>query len=140
MAADTAHMSDYKYKLGNNRLGLWLFILSDSFLFIGLFVTRFYLLGGHRPELNQILGLIVTSVLLISSFFMNRAEVSIAHGDRKGFLNSTLITMLLGLTFLVGVVGVEWPLAGQHFGPGTGPEGAGVFLVAGVAGFPRPPG
>jgi len=36
MAADTAHMSDYKYKLGNNRLGLWLFILSDSFLFGGL--------------------------------------------------------------------------------------------------------
>ena len=38
MAADTAHMSDYKYKLGNNRLGLWLFILSDSFLFGGLLV------------------------------------------------------------------------------------------------------
>ncbi|HLE27700.1 MAG TPA: cytochrome c oxidase subunit 3 [Anaerolineales bacterium] len=137
MAAHTAAAphADYHSKLGNNRLGLWLFILSDSFVFIGLFVTRFYLLGGHRPELNQILGLIVTSVLLISSFFMNRAEVSIAHGDRKGFLNSTLITMLLGLTFLVGVVGVEWPLAGQHFGPDTGPEGAVFFMMTGMHAF-----
>jgi cytochrome c oxidase subunit 3 len=57
------------------------------------------------------LGLGVTSVLLVSSFFMNRAETSIAHGDTKGFLNGTLITMFLGTAFLIGVVGLEWQLA-----------------------------
>ena len=63
--------SGYRYKLGTNRLGLWLFILSDAFVFAGLLISRFYLLGDTRPHLDQTLGLIVTSVLLISSFFMS---------------------------------------------------------------------
>ncbi|MBE0699463.1 MAG: hypothetical protein IH586_21275, partial [Anaerolineaceae bacterium] len=70
---------DYAYRVATNRLGLWLFIISDSFVFGGLLVARFYLLGNHRPHLEQFLGLIVTSVLLISSFFMNRAEVQISQ-------------------------------------------------------------
>jgi len=124
---------EYRYKLGTNRLGLWLFILSDAFMFGGLYVTRFYLLGGHRPELNQVLGLIVTSVLLISSFFMNRAETSIAHGDRKGFILSTVITLALGLAFLVGVVGFEWGTA--HFGPADGPQGSVFYMMTGMHAF-----
>ena len=133
MAADTAHMSDYKYKLGNNRLGIWLFILSDSFLFGGLLVTRFYLLGGHRPELDQTLGLIVTSVLLLSSFFMNRAETAIAHGDRRNFVISTAITMILGVGFLIGVIGFEWRSA--PFGPGDGAQGSVFYMMTGMHAF-----
>lgn len=101
----------YAFKTGTFRVGLWLFLLSDAFVFGGLLVSRFNLLGMTRPHLNQTLGLVVTAVLLISSFFMNRAETSIANGDRKGFLNGTLITMILGLLFVVGVVGLEWQLA-----------------------------
>ena len=101
----------YAFKTGTNRIGLWLFLLSDSFVLAGLLVSRFNLLGMERPHLNQFLGLIVTSVLLISSFFMNRAETSMAHGDVKGFLNGTLITIILGSIFVVGVVGGEWQLA-----------------------------
>ncbi len=110
--ADTANLETYRQKVITNRLGLWLFILSDAFMFAGLYVARFNLLGTElRPEVNQILGLIVTSVLLASSFFMNRAEVAIAHGDKKAFLNSTLITIVLGTLFLIGVVGIEWPMS-----------------------------
>ena len=101
----------YAFKTGTNRIGLWLFLLSDSFVFAGLLVSRFNLLGMERPHLNQFLGLIVTAVLLVSSFFMNRAETSMAHGDTKGFLNGIMITMILGLGFVLGVVGVEWQLA-----------------------------
>jgi cytochrome c oxidase subunit III len=97
----------YAFKTGTNRIGLWLFLLSDAFVFGGLLVSRFNLLGMTRPHLNQLLGLAVTAVLLISSFFMT----SIAHGDQKGFLNGTLITMVLGLLFVIGVVGLEWQLA-----------------------------
>lgn len=118
------------YKLLTNRIGLWLFFISDSFVFCGLLVTRFYLLGGERPHLEQVLGLIVTSVLLISSFFMNRAEVSMAHGDRKGFVTSILVTIGLGIAFLVGVVGFEWQIA--PFGPGDGPEGAVFYMMTGM--------
>jgi cytochrome c oxidase subunit III len=124
---------DPAYKLQNNRIGLWLFIISDTFVFGGLLVSRFYLLGGQRPDLTQYLGLIVTSVLLISSFFMNRAEVSIAHGDRKGFITSTLVTMALGLAFLVGVLGFEWRLA--PFGPSDGAQGAVFYMMTGMHAF-----
>lgn len=123
----------YAHKLGNNRLGLWLFILSDSFVFAGLLVTRFYNMGSQRPELDQTLGLIVTSVLLVSSFFMNRAETAIAHGDRKTFLNSTLITMLLGVAFIIGVLGFEWRLA--PFKPWDGPAGPVFFMMTGTHAF-----
>jgi heme/copper-type cytochrome/quinol oxidase subunit 3 len=80
-AGDDQH--SLAYKVATSRLGLWLFLLSDSFVFGGLAVARFNLLGFTRPHLNQLLGLAVTSVLLLSSFFMNRAETSMAHGDRK---------------------------------------------------------
>ncbi|MEN4011177.1 MAG: cytochrome c oxidase subunit 3 [Bellilinea sp.] len=132
----TTHEStvvNYRRKLANNRLGLWLFLLSDSFVFAALLVTRFYLLGDKRPHLEQELGLLVTSVLLISSFFMNRAEVYISKGNRQGFLTSTLITIILGIVFLVGVVGFEWRLA--PFGPADGAEGAVFYMMTGMHAF-----
>src|SRR5215207_10467843 len=61
--------NSYEYKTGTNRLGLWLFLISDSFVFAGLMVMRINLLGLTRPHLNQALGLFVTIVLLVSSFF-----------------------------------------------------------------------
>ena len=120
----------YQYRIATHRLGLWLFIVSDTFVFGGLMVARLYLLGNHRPHLEQLLGLIVTVVLLVSSFFMNRAEVHISQGNRQGFLNSTLITMGLGILFLAGVLGVEWRTA--PFGPGDGPQGAVFYMMTGM--------
>lgn len=123
----------YAYRIATHRLGLWLFIISDAFVFGGLLVARFYLLGGQRPHLEQTLGLIVTSVLLVSSFFMNRAEVQISQGNRKGFAASMIITMLLGTAFLLGVVGVEWRTA--PFGPADGPQGAVFYMMTGMHAF-----
>lgn len=126
----------YEYKSGTNRLGLWLFLISDSFVFAGLLVVRMNLLGLNHPHLNQTLGLGVTSVLLISSFFMNRGETMMANGDRKGFLNNTLITFILGLGFLIGVVAVEWPMA-AHEGltPSSGAAGAVFYMMTGMHAF-----
>jgi len=122
-----------KYKTATNRLGLWLFLLSDSFVFGGLLVSRFYLLSLTRPPLNQILGLTVTSVLLLSSFFMNRAESSMEYGDRKGFVVSIVITLILGLGFVGGVLGVEWPSAiAEGITPSTNTAGAIFFMMTGM--------
>ncbi len=131
----------YEYKSGTNRLGLWLFLISDSFVFGGLLVMRINLLGLTHPNLNQFLGLGVTSVLLVSSFFMNRGETMIKNGDRKGFLTNTLITFILGLGFLIGVVFVEWRLAAHEglvasFGdPAKGPVGAVFYMMTGMHAF-----
>jgi cytochrome c oxidase subunit III len=126
----------YEYKSGTNRIGLWLFLVSDTFVFGGLMVMRINLLGLTRPDLNQTLGLFVTAVLLISSFFMNRGETMMHNGDRKGFLNNTAITFVLGLGFLLGVVLVEWRLA-IHEGmtPDSGPAGAAFFMMTGMHAF-----
>lgn len=134
MTTHTPSLAEYRQKLEMNRLGLWLFILSDAFVFGGLFISRFYLLGtSQRPELNQFLGLVVTAMLLVSSFFMNRGETAMAHGDRKTFLNSTLITIILGVLFLLGVVGVEWPTA--PFGPADGAAASLFFAMTGFHAF-----
>jgi len=128
--------NSYAYKLTTSRLGLWLFLLSDSFVFGGLAVSRFYLLGLARPPLNQTLGLVVTSVLLLSSFFMNRAEVSMEHGDRKNFVLFTVLTLVLGLTFVAGVLGVEWPSAiAEGVTPSTNAAGAVFFMMTGMHAF-----
>ena len=157
--AETDHEEDpnsYAFKTVTNRLGLWMFLLSDGFVFAGLLVMRMNLLGLSRPHLNQTLGLVVTAVLLISSFFMNRGEMQMAHGDVKGFMRNTIITFILGLGFLLGVVVVEWhgvPVIAEsilHFfgepegaavltpstgNPLTGPVGAVFFMMTGMHAF-----
>jgi len=129
----------YQYKLGSSRIGLWLFLLSDSFIFGGLFISRFNLLGlGPLPLASdsQYIALTITSVLLLSSFFMNRAEVSMEHGDRKGFIIGTSLTILLGLAFLVGVVVVEWPSAiNAGVTPSSNAAGAVFFVMTGMHAF-----
>ena len=131
MSTDTLSISDYRTKVTTNRLGLWLFIVSDLFLFGGLFIARFYLLGtAERPDVSQIVGLIVTSVLLVSSFFMNRGETAMAYGDQKKFSQSILVTLVLGVLFLIGVLGVEWRIA-----PGGPADGAAWSLFYAMTGF-----
>lgn len=124
------------YKVATNRLGLWLFLLSDSFVFGGLAVARFNLLGLNRLPLNQYLGLAVTTVLLLSSFFMNRAETSMANGDRKGFRISIIITLVLGAAFVAGVLGIEWPSAiAEGVTPDASAAGAVFFMMTGMHAF-----
>lgn len=108
-----------------NKLGLWLFIASETFLFGALISTR-YVRWTERPsELEhldwtafppqgQILAVIITIVLLGSSISAFLAEASIAHDDRKRFLRYTAATIGLGLLFMVGV-GLEWQ-EGLHAG------------------------
>jgi cytochrome c oxidase subunit 3 len=119
----------YRAQTSANRIGLWLFFVSETFMFGGLLASRFYLWGNTRPELDQVLGLVITAVLLVSSFFMNRAESAIAHDDRRTFLSSLLITMALGVIFLVGVVGLEWQ---GHIKPWDGVYGAVLFGMTGL--------
>lgn len=141
----------YDYKTGTNRIGLWLFLLSDAFVFGGLLVMRFNLLGMTRPHLNQNLGLFVTVVLLISSFFMNRSEVSLHNGDRKAFEKNILVTIILGLAFFLGVIIIEWhsipaiaepvlhffgePEGLEPLSPSKSIQGAAFYMMTGMHAF-----
>jgi len=112
-----------------NRLGLWLFFVSEVFMFGGLLVMRFHLWGNTRPDLDQRLGVTVTAILLVSSFFMNRAEIAAAHDDRNNFLGSLVITGVLGVLFLVGVIGFEWR---GHIRPTDGAYGSVLYAMTGL--------
>jgi len=126
-------LPSYNQKLVTNRIGLWLFLVSDSFLFGGLMISRIALWRNTRPELNQYLGLTVTFILLVSSFFMYRGESAMAVGDKKGFVRNTLVTLSLGIIFLVGVVGVEWQMA--PFKASTNIYGAIFYMMTGMHAF-----
>lgn len=132
------HELSYAHKLRNNRLGLWLFCFSEVFLFGALLAARFYLWGDTRPDLDQALGLAATSILLISSFFINRAETAMSHGDQKTFLRGMMATFVLGLLFLIGVVGFEWGAFGIEIGghaplrPTDGVYGAVFYAMTGM--------
>jgi cytochrome c oxidase subunit 3 len=109
----------YATQLRSNRLGLWLFLFSELFLFGALFAARFVLWGNTRPDLSQEIGLLATAILLLSSFFMYRSEVGAAYGDRTKFLRSALLAALMGTIFFVMVVVMEWNvfgLSGDLFG------------------------
>lgn len=142
---DTAHSHEpsYAMQLKSNRLGLWIFCFSEIFMFGALLTARFVLWGNTRPDLSQVLGLITTSILLLSSFFMNRAESAMAHGDRKTFQRGMLLTAMLGTLFFVGVVFLEWNIFGLelelfgvewfgHLKPTDGAFGGVFFAMTGM--------
>lgn len=119
-------------RLRLNRVGFWLFIVSEVFLFSGILVARITLLGGTRPELDQVVGLIITAILLVSSFFVNFAEVAIAHNDRRMFLFGLGMAIILGLIFTGGVA-YEWSIA--HEGPDESMAFGMFFFMTGIHAF-----
>jgi cytochrome c oxidase subunit 3 len=94
-----------------NRLGLWLFFVSDGLVFALLLAARFYMTGTATPDhVSQLLGLAITSILLLSSLTAYRAETAIAHGNVAAGRSMLLATIALGVVFLGGVV-MEWSIA-----------------------------
>ncbi len=126
MSAVTAHHDEhgrgehelpYATQVKANRFGLWLFFISEAFLFGALLLTRFYLwfdpaIGQTRPALSQEMGFITTAILLISSYFVYRGETAIEFGDVKQFTRSFMLAAFLGALFFVGVVFFEWNIFG----------------------------
>lgn len=118
----------------NNQVGLWLFIGSETMIFIALLAARFYLQGTDVPEeANQVIALIITSILLVSSITAYTAEHAHAQGNPKLFVRATWATIILGLAFLVGV-GFEWREAFDAFPPSTG-FGTVFFSMTGMHAF-----
>jgi cytochrome c oxidase subunit 3 len=140
---DSGHEPPFAVQLRSNRLGLWLFFFSEIFLFAALLVSRFVLWGNTRPDLSQVLGLAATSVLLLSSFAVNRAESGMAHDDRRTFQVWMLVAAFLGTLFFIGVVFMEWNIFGLqgeiagvelfgHLKPTDGVFGAVFFAMTGM--------
>lgn len=116
-------------RLRINRLGLWLFFLSDGLLFGIMATVRFAIADTHVDEsISQILGLGITGILLLSSLTAYRGEVAFTHGNiRQGQL-MFLATLILGMIFFGGVV-LEWSIAEFSV---TDPYGTAFFAMTGM--------
>jgi cytochrome c oxidase subunit 3 len=91
-----------------STLGMWLFLVTEVMFFGGLFMA--YLLyrvwypeawSEGSLELDIVLGGVNTVVLILSSLTMALAVRSAQTGAPRATVNWLLVTMALGLTFLV---------------------------------------
>lgn len=125
---------DMSFQPWANRIGLWLFIFSECFLFAAFLSARYFTTGTSRPEeLNQELALLLTMVLLVSSISAYLAETSIKYNHRRNFIIFTLVTITLGLVFMGGVT-IELREASHLFPPSTA-YGSSYFMLIGLHAF-----
>lgn len=97
-------------RLAMNRAGLWLFFFSESVVFALLAMARFYLKGIERDHVDQLLGLGITIVLLVSSVSAFIGETAIEHDRRRLAAWALFTTIALGFLFACGVA-FEWATA-----------------------------
>lgn len=139
-----ALMEESPYRMPSRKLGMWLFIMSDAVTFGAvLFAYGFVRVGAAdwpRPfEFSSILnGIVMTAVLLVSSFTMLAALESARQENKPRCTKWMVVTILLGLLF-AGLHLSEWHhMIGTGWGlfqnPTGGPAmfGATFFCVTGL--------
>ncbi len=85
-----------------------LFIFAEAFIFIAFFagywVVRLTYSGWPpegTPEISKTVPLIMTAILVASSFTIHHSEVRMEKGDRGGFLTWLIATIVLGIVFML---------------------------------------
>ena len=114
----------HPYRVGHRKLGMWLFIMSDSLTFGALLVAYSYARAASVkwptpfPFFPSIVfSTTMTLVLLSSSLTMVFAVAASKKGKRGTARKWILATMVLGLTFVV-LHAIEW---GHLIGEGLTP-------------------
>jgi cytochrome c oxidase subunit 3 len=102
------------------RLGMWLFLVTEMVLFGGLFLAYSYMRARYPAEfhhggaeLNSVLGITNTVVLLTSSLTVVLAIVAIQRAEKRRAMILLACTVGLGLTFLV-IKSFEWAAKFSH--------------------------
>jgi len=114
-AAAHLHRDDY-----GARMGMWLFLFTELILFGGMFLVysvyrftnqaEFHLAA---TELNTIIGTFNTAILLTSSLTMALSITAIQKNNRTLSIFFQLLTILLGLFFMVNKY-FEWSAKINH--------------------------
>ena len=132
--AETLASSDWgggahPYRVGHRKLGMWLFIMSDTLTFAALLIAYSYARAASvnwpKPfpfTPSIIFSTAMTLVLLSSSLTMVFAVSASKRGKRGAARKWIVATMVLGLTFVV-LHGMEWNhLIGEGLTPFELPE------------------
>ena len=114
-----AHAGPHRDDL-SSRMGMWLFLLTELLLFGGLFIAYAAYRMTHRAdfhrageELNALLGVANTVVLLTSSFTVALGVHAVRDGREREAPRWIGTTILLALAFLA-VKAVEWSVKYRH--------------------------
>ena len=90
------------------------FILAEAMIFVSFFASYWFMRleapfwpPANTPEISKSLPLIMTVVLVASSFTIHYAEHLLHEGNQAGFRTWLVITIVLGATFL-GMSMWEW--------------------------------
>jgi cytochrome c oxidase subunit III len=114
----TPHHAHKDYE--GSKLGMWLFLFTEILLFGGLFILysayrEQYPLEFHNggQQLNVVIGVINTIILLTSSLTVALSISAIQKGDRKISIISLSATIVLGVAFLIDKY-IEWSAEIHH--------------------------
>ncbi len=132
------------FATGSKKLGMWLFIVSDTLTFSALLIAYSYsrLNSPNWPRPfpfnpSIIFSTIMTVVLLASSLTMVMAVSAASRGNRGATVKWVLATMLGGLLF-IGLHMREWlHLIDEGLRPTSNPWGSPLFgaVFFGVTGL-----
>ncbi len=117
------------------------FILAEAMIFISFFCAYWYsrLVAPLWPpegsiDMPTVYPAIMTVVLVSSSFTIHIGEEKLEKGDKGGFINWLIITMVLGLIF-VSMSAYEWGhLFHEGFVYGTNIFSTSFFTITGFHG------
>ena len=120
-------------------IGIGVFIVGEILIFLGLFVSYWTLRlstgvawpPAGTPEISKVLPLIMTAILVTSSFTYHHAETRLAAKDRSGFITWLVISIVVGALFL-GCTTYEYShLFHEGFTPGTNQYSAAFYSLTG---------
>jgi cytochrome c oxidase subunit III len=122
------------YAVGDNKLGMWLFLVSDSITFGTLLISCMYARAASdnwpapfHMSPSILFASIMTFCLLTSSLTMALAVSASKQGDSAGTVRYILLTMLGGVAFVV-LHAREWMhLIGEGVRPWSNPWGSPLF-------------
>jgi cytochrome c oxidase subunit 3 len=102
------HFYNMDQQLEASTLGMWVFLVTEVMFFGGMFMAYIVYRNMYphawveaSAELNWRLGGLNTAVLIVSSLTMALAVRAAMLGNKKQQVVNVVLTMLLGMTFLV---------------------------------------
>jgi cytochrome c oxidase subunit III len=118
MTNSTGHAHQMDSETG--KLGMWLFLFTELFLFGGLFLVYAVLRIKHSEgfhnaaqELDIFIGTINTVVLLVSSMTVAMSITALQQNKKKLSIGLLIFTLLMALVFLVNKY-FEWSHKFEH--------------------------
>ncbi|WP_348762319.1 cytochrome c oxidase subunit 3 [uncultured Salinisphaera sp.] len=100
--------ADHHDSISLRSLGFWLYMMSDAMIFAGLFAAHGVYLEAYGTSsitagqvIEPVAALLPTLVLFASVFVFGLASVALARGDKAGTVRWMVVSLAIGVFFLL---------------------------------------